>query len=138
MSEWNRVVLNLVARFDGPLHFRFIFQPLTAAILAVIDGVKDAKAKRPAYLWTMFSNPAHRKQLIEGGWKRVVKVFVFAVVLDVIYQLDVNKWIYPGETLIVAITLAIIPYLLLRGPINRLLQLVAARFPRPVHASKPL
>jgi hypothetical protein len=38
--------------------------------------------------------------------------------LDVIYQLKVNHSIYPGETLMVAIALA--PYLVVRGPINRL------------------
>jgi hypothetical protein len=37
----------IVARLDGPLHFRFIGQPLMASILAVIDGVKDAKRESP-------------------------------------------------------------------------------------------
>jgi hypothetical protein len=40
--------------------------------------------------------------------------------MDVIYQWIVQRWIYPGETLIVAMALAVIPYLLLRGPVNRL------------------
>jgi hypothetical protein len=48
------------------------------------------------------------------------KVFILAVVIDVIYQWIVFRWIYPGEALIVAPLLAFIPYLLLRGPVRRL------------------
>jgi hypothetical protein len=77
----------------------------------------------PPYFWTVVFNPQHRKDLLKLGWKRVSKIFIVAVVLDVIYQLKVNHWIYPGETLMVAIVLAIVPYLLVRGPINRLFQL---------------
>jgi hypothetical protein len=50
----------------------------------------------------------------------VAKVFTVAVVLDVIYQIIVLRWVYPGEALVVAFALAILPYLLLRGPLGRL------------------
>ena len=122
MEIWHRVIENLFARLDGPLHFRLIAQPLMAAIFATIDGVKDAKLKQPAYFWAMVSHPEHRRELLMVGWKRVSKVFILAVILDIAYQLKVNHWIYPGETLFVAFILAIVPYLLLRGPINRILQ----------------
>lgn len=122
MFNWERVITQLFARLDGPLHFRFIMQPLMAAVLATIDGVKDARAGRPAYLWEMVSTPADRKQLLREGWKRVSRVFLLAVVLDVIYQLIEFHWIYPGETVVVAVVLAIIPYFLLRGPINRIMK----------------
>ena len=36
MFNWERVITQLFARLDGPLHFRFIMQPLMAAILATI------------------------------------------------------------------------------------------------------
>jgi hypothetical protein len=49
MGVWERIVGDLFARLDGPLHFRFIVQPLMAIIFAVIDGVKDAKAGKSAY-----------------------------------------------------------------------------------------
>ncbi len=41
-----------------------------------------------------------------------------ALVLDLIYQVVQLKWIYPLEALVVAFTLAFLPYLLLRGPVN--------------------
>lgn len=123
MSEWQRIVVNLFARLDGPLHFRIIVQPLMAIVFATIDGVKDAKSAKPAYFWALLSSPQHRKELMHEGWKSVGKIFILAIVLDVAYQLKVHSTIYPGETLIVAFVLAIVPYLLLRGPINRLLRL---------------
>ena len=63
-----------------------------------------------------------RKELIKDGWKHVSKIFIIAVVLDIVYQLKVFHKIYPGEILLVAIILAIFPYLLLRGPANRLMR----------------
>jgi hypothetical protein len=123
MLEWQRIVVNLFARLDGPLHFRIIVQPLMATIFAIIDGVKDAKKAKPAYFWALVSSPQHRKELVHEGWKSTGKIFILAIILDVVYQLKIQSTIYPGETLIVAFVLAIVPYLLLRGPINRLLRL---------------
>jgi hypothetical protein len=40
--------------------------------------------------------------------------------MDVIYQLIVLGWIYPLELLTVTVALAVVPYILIRGPVNRL------------------
>jgi len=40
--------------------------------------------------------------------------------MDVLYQLIEFKTIYPGELIVIVLTLAFVPYLLLRGPINRI------------------
>jgi hypothetical protein len=42
-----------------------------------------------------------------------------AVALDAIFQLVALRKFYPGEAIIVALLLAFIPYVLLRGPANR-------------------
>src|SRR5258707_1613313 len=123
MRDWQRIVGDLFARLDGPLHFRFIVQPLVAIIFAVIEGVKDAKAGKPAYFWALLSAPDQRKGLVKECWKSVGKIFILAIILDVVYQLKVHSTVYPGETLIVAFVLAIVPYLVLRGPMNRLVRL---------------
>jgi hypothetical protein len=47
-------------------------------------------------------------------------VFILAIVLDVVYQFIEHRWVYPGEAILVAVILAIIPYLLFRGPVNRI------------------
>lgn len=116
---WNRLVGNLLGRLDGPLHFRIIVQPLMAIIFATLDGLKDAKAGKPAYGWAVFTSAQHRHDLLKDGWKHFGKIFILAIVLDVIYQLKVHHRIYPGETLLTALILAVVPYFLLRGPVNR-------------------
>jgi hypothetical protein len=138
MEVWTRVIENLFGRLDGPLHFRFIVQPSMAIIFAVIDGVKDAKLGRPAYFWTMVKNPDQRRELLKIGWKRIGKIFILAVILDVIYQIKELHWFYPGETLIVAILLAIMPYLVVRGPINRIIGWWRNKAIRELQAKRPL
>jgi hypothetical protein len=123
MSEWQRVVENLFARLDGPLHFRLIAQPGMAILFAVIDGLRDAKTGKHAYFWALLTATGQRRELLHEGWKSVGKIFILAVILDVVYQLEVHSSVYLGETLIVSFVLAILPYLLLRGPINRVMRL---------------
>ena len=121
MEEFiTRVLTGLADRVGGPMTFRIILQPLMAGLLAVRAGLKDAREGRPAYFWTILTDSTQRAALVREGWKAVARVFVLAVVMDVIYQWIVRRWIYPGETLIVAFALAVVPYLVLRGPINRL------------------
>jgi hypothetical protein len=60
--------------------------------------------------------------MLRDGWKSVGKVFVIAIIIDLVYQLIVFRWFYPLEALIVAAILAFIPYLLIRGPVNRLMR----------------
>lgn len=119
---FTRIWEDLIGRGSGPLHFRLILQPLMAATFGILDGMKDARKGRPAYFWALFTDPVHRRALLRNGWKSIAKIFVLAIGLDVIYQAIVFRRFYPGETLIVAIVLAILPYLLLRGPVNRLMQ----------------
>lgn len=119
METLTRVVENLFGRVEGPLHFRIILQPVMALIFAAIDGVKDAKAGKPAYFWAMLGNPGQRRELLRDGWKHFGKIFILAIVLDVVYQWKVKHHVYPGETLIVALLLAVLPYMVMRGPVNR-------------------
>ena len=114
-----RFVEDLLGRVRGPMNFRLILQPLMAIAFALRDGRRDARAGRAPYFWSMFTNPEHRRELLRDGWKSVGKVFIAAVVFDVIYQLIVLRWVYPGEAIIVALILAALPYMLLRGAANR-------------------
>ena len=116
-----RFIDNIIGRVSGPMNFRLLLQPLMALIFAFRDGKKDAHEGRAPYFWALFSIPEHRRDLLHNGWKSVGKVFIIAIILDAIYQYIVHKWFYPGEALVVAIILAIIPYLILRGPVNRFL-----------------
>jgi hypothetical protein len=112
---------NLGGRIGGPLSFRLILQPMVAAILAVKAGLQDARDHRPAYFWTILTNADSRNELLREGWKAVAKIFVLAIVIDLAYQIVVFRWVYPGELLIIAFLLACAPYLLIRGPVNRIM-----------------
>ena len=48
------------------------------------------------------------------------RIFILAIVIDAIYQYIVRRWFYPVEALITAFILAFVPYLLIRGPVNRI------------------
>jgi len=119
-NQLTRFFEDLVARVTGPMHFRLVLQPLMAIIFAIRDGRKDAREGRGAYFWALFTGPGNRRDMLRSGWKSVGKVFVIAIILDAVYQYIELKWFYPGEAVVVAIILAIIPYVLLRGPANRL------------------
>ena len=110
---------DLLARLGGSMTFRLILQPMMAAFFAIHDGLRDAHEKKSAYFWSIVSNPSHRRDLLREGWKAISKVFILAFVLDVVYQYLAFRWFYPGEALMVAFGLAFIPYLLIRGPVNR-------------------
>ena len=116
---WSRVVENLAARVSGPMKFRLVLQPVMAAIFAIRAGLLDAKTGKPPYFWALFTSPDHRVEMVKDGWKGVGKVFLLAMVLDAVYQVIVSRFVYPGEVLLVATLLAIIPYLLLRGLTTR-------------------
>jgi hypothetical protein len=117
----SRMFENLAGRVHGPMNFRIILQPLMAVIFAIRDGMKDSREGRAAYFWSLFTEPEHRKDLIRRGWKSVGKIFIFALILDAVYQFWVLGTFYPGEALLVSFILAIVPYALLRGPVNRLM-----------------
>jgi hypothetical protein len=119
-SEFARAWAQLTERLTGPLMLRLILQPVVAATLAVRAGLSDARANRPAYLWTAISNRDARRSLVQSGWRDVGMVFVGACAVDAIYQLLEFGWFYPLQTLIVACALAIVPYLLVRGPVTRM------------------
>lgn len=116
---FERVWENLIGRLTGPMNFRLILQPTVAIVLAIRAGLADARQGRPAFLWAAITNPAYRPELLRQGWKDAGRVFVLAIVLDAIYQFIVQRRVYPGELLIIAFVLAIVPYVLVRGPVTR-------------------
>jgi hypothetical protein len=56
----DRIWQSILARPSGPFAFRFILQPLMAAIIAIRHGLQDAKRGRSPFFWTILSNPQER------------------------------------------------------------------------------
>jgi len=116
----SRLWADLIARPGGPLEFRFLVQPLVAALLAVRDGMFDARTGRSPYFWTLVHDPARRHERLGEGIKATLRVVLLGVVIDVVYQFKVHGTVYPGEALGIALLLGFVPYLLIRGPIDRI------------------
>jgi hypothetical protein len=119
-SEVPEIFHHLFGRLTGPLAFRIVIQPVVAATFAVIAGLKDVREGRPPFGWTLITKPGERGRLLREGWEHVSKVFIAAIIIDFIYELIVLKRIYLEQTLIVATVLAVVPYLLIRGPTTRI------------------
>ena len=128
---------NFLARPTGSLNLRFIVQPTMAGLLALRAGIQDARQGRQGYLWAVLSNPERRLQLLHEGWRGARTPFLVAIVLDCIYQLVTVRFIYPLELLFTATLLALIPYIVLRGPFNRIARLFLSPAGAPPTENSP-
>jgi hypothetical protein len=126
-------VEQLIARTDGPLHFRFIVMPIVVTALAIRSGIKDAREGRPPFLWGMITASSHRLELLNTFFKDVARVFVMASIVDLLYQVFVLHGFYPLQLLFVATSFSTGPYLLIRGPVTRIARLF---FKVPVQPAK--
>lgn len=131
----HRFASDLMARSDGPMTFRLYLQPLMAFIAALHDGIKDARLGRDPY-WVKFAHSDRQTRI--RSWHEsvtaVTRVLLLGVVMDVIYQFRVyGAFKYPVETFVIAVLLAFVPYLLLRGPVAR----VARRWFGRHHPKEP-
>jgi hypothetical protein len=118
------LVKDLLMRPGGPMTFRFILQPIMAAIVAFRDGLQGARLRRTPYFWTVLTDRNERLARLYGGLVSTAQIILLGIVMDAIYQYIVLKQFYPGQMVIVALLLAFVPYLLLRG-------LAARIFPQP-------
>ena len=119
-DTWARFVGDLTDRLSGPMKVRFVLQPVMSMVFATMAGLKDAKLGKSPYFWGMVTDPSSRADMLMDGWKSVGKVFVLALGFDVVYQFIVLHLFYPGEAILVALLLSIVPYLLVRGLVTRL------------------
>jgi len=130
---FTRVWENLTARTEGPMNLRFYIQPAVSLFFTIRAGLADARLGAVPYLWRFLVAKEQRSAIVKEGWSHVGKVFLMGVTLDIVYQLILlfktksQSYFYPLESVIVAIGLAIVPYLLLRGPISRVVTLVYKR-----------
>jgi hypothetical protein len=113
---WN----NLLARPSGPLKFRFILQPTMAAIIAIREGLYDARSGRSPFAWTILTNAGERAGRLREGINATAKILLFGLVMDTIYQIIVFKAFYPYEALIIPVLLAFVPYVVIRGLTSRI------------------
>ena len=122
---------NLLERTEGPMNLRFFLQPGMAIFFAIRAAFKDVKNNHVPYLLRFTNSEGNRKEIAKEGWKDFGKVFIIAIILDIVYQLVVifkfktESNFYPLESIIVAFLLSFIPYILFRGPVSRLVSYFA-------------
>lgn len=126
-SVLERIFTSIAERPGGPMTFRFILQPLMACVLAAVDGFRDARSGATAYLWSIVTGTQQRAGQIYDGVIATARVIILGLGMDIAYQAVEFHTFYPGEAAIVAVLLAFIPYLLLRGPFARLARLWGIR-----------
>lgn len=105
----------LVGRLDGPLRIRIVLQPVLSSIVGLLIGIKDARAGRPSFVWALVRDDRlHRRERLREAWRDMARIFVAAIIIDLIYQIIVLHWLHPLQALLVASTLALVPYSLAR------------------------
>jgi hypothetical protein len=125
-----RLWRDILDRPGGPMTFRFILQPAMAILAAARDGVRDARLGRRPYVWALIHgvrDPQGRSGRLWEGIIATGRVLILGVIMDIIYQWKVLGTFYPGQAAVIAILLAFVPYLLLRGPFERLARHWVAR-----------
>ena len=115
-----RIWRNLLDRPSGPMTFRFVLQPVMATAAAFYDGWVDARAGRSPYLWTIFARPEKRIGRLREGVISTARIILLGLCMDTIYQIILFDTFHPAEAVAVTLLLAFVPYLLLRGPVSRL------------------
>jgi hypothetical protein len=123
----SRLWTDLLARSGGPFEFRLVLQPLMAVLFAVRDGYGDARTGRSPYFWTVLHDRGQRRGRLMEGVKATMKVVLLGVVIDTVYQLRVLGRFYPGEAFGFALLLGFVPYLLIRGPADRVVRWLSAQ-----------
>lgn len=121
------ILNNIDLRLEGPLKFRIILQPLMSLFFAIKAGIRDSKTGAEPFAENIIKNKPGRKAVFKEIWKDVGKVFILAIVLDIVFQIIVLKTVHPVGAIMTAIILAIIPYLIFRGITTRIFNFIQKR-----------
>jgi hypothetical protein len=106
-------------RLTGPGRFRFILQPLIAALMGIRSGLTDARSGRPPYIYGVLFNGKLRSELLKSGFSTVVNLMLMGILLDSIFQWLIYGTSYPGAALVVGPVLIVTPYSVARALANR-------------------
>ena len=115
-----RIWHNLLDRPGGPMVFRFVLQPIMATVAALRDGIHDARTGRTPLLWTVLNDPANRRGRLNEALIATARIILLGLAMDTVYQVIEFDSFHPAEAVIIALLLAFLPYLVLRGLVTRI------------------
>ena len=111
---------DMLQRLSGPGRFRFILQPTVAIVLGARDGVKDARAGGPPFLWALLFRQHQRWGSIKVAFQSTRELVSVAILLDIISQFLIFHTVHPGAALLLGPVLIGTPYAASRGLANRI------------------
>jgi hypothetical protein len=111
---------DIISRFTGRGRFRFVIQPLTAILLGIRSGLKDAGEKRPGYIKELLQRKSGLKQALTEGLDVISTLLLMGVLADIIFQLVLFRMVHIVPALILGPILITGPYIISRDLANRL------------------
>jgi hypothetical protein len=121
--EWSlqKIADELVSRVtSGPMQFRLIVQPAMALVLGIRDGLADAKAGSPPFVWGLLFHRQALKPSLKSAVRRLQVPIVFATLADALVQYLMFGYIRPLTAVLVGTLLMGLPYSAARGLSNRM------------------
>ena len=116
----NSLAEGIIARVAGPMSLRFVFQPLVGLTLGARDGLRDAKAGEPPFIFDLIVNRENRRAKLVSLSKSLSKTIIIAIVLDMIAQYLIFGQVRITGAIAIAIIILIVPYSLARAITNKI------------------
>ena len=113
---WEGTVRELTS---GQGQFRLLLLPAVALVLGVRAGIADAREGTLPFARRLRQGNEPREQLMKDSVKRALNPLALAFVLDVILQRLTLGYVRPLVAIVVAAVLVWIPFVIVRGVMNR-------------------
>ena len=135
---WDSIARDLSGRgmFGGPFQFRLIIQPLTAILLGIKIGIRDAKAGDAPFFGALLRKKGERGNLLAKAARDALIPLMLAFIVDSILQRLINGRIRPLAAVVVGGLLVFLPFVVVRGLANRIWNRGRAGQERPVKPSR--
>jgi len=113
---WDGMVRELTS---GQGQFRLLLLPAVALVLGIRVGIADARQGHPPFARRLREGIEPRERLLKDAVKRALNPLALAFVLDVVLQRLTLGYVRPLVALVVAAVLVWIPFIIVRGVMNR-------------------
>ena len=93
---------------------------MTAILLGIRGGLRDAKTGNPPYLFGLLFGAEHRRELLRSGVAAIRNLVALGIIMDVVFQLIIYHSVHPGAAVLIGPILICFPYALSRALTTRL------------------
>jgi hypothetical protein len=89
-------------------------------VAALRDGISDARTGRAPLLRTILTDLEQRRGRLDEALIATARIILLGLAMDTAYQFIEFDTFHPAETVIIAVLLAFVPYVVLRGLVTRI------------------